>query len=86
MLRAMLKSLRTGVVTTRYPQVPSAPPPPIPAEQVTTTDARENNPADDPPLGPEPLDQPGETPIELLVRVLGAHVIAETPRRRRRVH
>ena len=26
MLRAMLKSLRTGVVTTRYPQVPSVPP------------------------------------------------------------
>ena len=64
---------------------PPAPPPPILTEQVTTTDARENNPADDPPLGPEPLDQPGETPIELLVRVLGAHVIAETPRRRRRI-
>ena len=64
---------------------PPAPPPPIPAEQVTTTDAREHNPADDPPLGPEPLDQPGETPIELLARVLGAHVIAETPRRRGRI-
>ena len=64
---------------------PPAPVPPIPAEQAPSTDVRAHNPADDPPLGPEPLDQPGETPIELLVRVLGAHVIAETPRRRGRV-